>query len=365
MFVIETNLRSSRSIPFVTSSTGINFVEEATRAMLHLKPTINLLQRYLTTQFQPSTSKRALSNDSGSTTTMTTTTTTTYAVKSSVFSFTRLPGADVLRGVTMKSTGEVVSFSSSPNIAFLRSMRAAKRLFPPPPGLLPSFIHLNAVVPHQCYYGRGGGGDTDNNDTKGERRERREKREKRESSEDHQHSVLPPLPVILCLRLRGKLMESKWVARTGLDDLRYLLDNMISMGYTLVECVLEDQEEDRMEEVAENDGTTMFMSKEIMSGRMSMDSDNIAGLVDICVDGSTCGGGGGGGGGSSSEESEEEEKEKEIGYLMRRKAVDLNIGLFTDLRVVMKSVEAWKEVLKQSSCPRGKKQQGKTETGKL
>ena len=52
----------------------------------------------------------------------------------------------------------------------------------------------------------------------------------------------------------------------------------------------------------------------------------------------------GGGGGSSSEESEEEEKEKEIGYLMRRKAVDLNIGLFTDLRVVMKSVEAWKEV---------------------
>eukprot|EP00505_MAST-04D_sp_SCG-Rhode-Island_P002063 Stramenopile-MAST_4_protein_2063 len=112
--VIETNLRASRSMPFVSRATGINFCEEATLAIMGLEGTQNKLE------FGKQTVSMA----------------GIYAVKSPVFSFERLPGADVLLGVTMKATGEVAAFDADPYVALLASLRSAGRVFPVPPAVV-------------------------------------------------------------------------------------------------------------------------------------------------------------------------------------------------------------------------------------
>ncbi len=78
--VIECNLRASRSFPFVSKTTKINFIELATKAILKkkLNPIFNT---YLSLDY--------------------------IGVKASQFSFTRLTGADPTLGVEMASTGEV------------------------------------------------------------------------------------------------------------------------------------------------------------------------------------------------------------------------------------------------------------------
>lgn len=80
--VIECNLRASRSFPFVSKVTGVNFAREATRRMLGAGGV----------SFNDS-----LSIDH-------------VGVKVPMFSFSRLTGADPLLGVEMRSTGEVGCF---------------------------------------------------------------------------------------------------------------------------------------------------------------------------------------------------------------------------------------------------------------
>lgn len=95
--VIETNVRASRSFPFVSKVTGYNFIELATKAMLGK----DISGHYQTLELDY------------------------VAVKSPQFSYSRIKGADPLGYVEMASTGEVAAFGDSYPEALLKSMMAA------------------------------------------------------------------------------------------------------------------------------------------------------------------------------------------------------------------------------------------------
>jgi carbamoyl-phosphate synthase large subunit/carbamoyl-phosphate synthase small subunit len=97
--VIETNLRASRSVPFVSKCLGRNFIDIATRSVMGLEEV----------DYVDST-KQDLSH---------------VLVKSPQFSFQRLPGADPLLGVEMSSTGEVACFGYNTEEAYLKSIIAS------------------------------------------------------------------------------------------------------------------------------------------------------------------------------------------------------------------------------------------------
>jgi carbamoyl-phosphate synthase large subunit len=92
--VIEVNLRASRTFPFVSKVTGVNFIEFATEAMLGIEVPehpVNVLNYPF------------------------------VAAKVAQFSFARLPGADPLLAVEMASTGEVACFGETAEEAFLKA----------------------------------------------------------------------------------------------------------------------------------------------------------------------------------------------------------------------------------------------------
>ncbi|CCW64988.1 unnamed protein product [Phytomonas sp. EM1] len=94
--VIEANVRSSRSVPFVSKALGISFPEMMVSAFLARKEQ----------DLVPI--KRAKMTHIG--------------CKSSVFSFNRLAGADPILGVEMTSTGEIGVFGRDPREVFLKAM---------------------------------------------------------------------------------------------------------------------------------------------------------------------------------------------------------------------------------------------------
>merc|ERR1712217_550872 len=96
--VIECNLRASRSMPYISKTYNVNFIDLATRIMLgmHVQPVA----------MQP------IDMD--------------YIVcKVPVFSFGRLKNSDPRLGVEMQSTGEVACFGVHQYEAFLKAMIAA------------------------------------------------------------------------------------------------------------------------------------------------------------------------------------------------------------------------------------------------
>lgn len=94
--VIECNLRASRSFPFVSKISKVNFIDIATKSMLGIKDKIN---------------KNIL--DLGY-----------IGCKAAQFSFSRLKGADPMATVEMTSTGEVACIGKSVEEAFLKSLLA-------------------------------------------------------------------------------------------------------------------------------------------------------------------------------------------------------------------------------------------------
>lgn len=96
--VIETNVRASRSLPFVSKVLGVNFIEAATKIWCgdDLEPI-------------PIDAEKCPYK----------------AVKVPQFSFPRLLGADPVLGVEMASTGEVATFGKNANEALLKSLLAA------------------------------------------------------------------------------------------------------------------------------------------------------------------------------------------------------------------------------------------------
>jgi len=90
--VIEINLRSSRTFPFISKVTGINFIDLATDAFF----------------------KKAKSNLANLNLNF-------VAIKTAQFSFARLTGADPILHIEMSSTGEVACFGEDIEEAFLKS----------------------------------------------------------------------------------------------------------------------------------------------------------------------------------------------------------------------------------------------------
>lgn len=95
--VIETNLRASRSIPFVSKTLDIDFIRCAVDAMLGIP--------------QECVGTRDVNF---------------FGVKVPQFSFNRLPNADPVLGVEMASTGEVACFGNTLEEAYLKSLIASR-----------------------------------------------------------------------------------------------------------------------------------------------------------------------------------------------------------------------------------------------
>jgi carbamoyl-phosphate synthase large subunit len=95
--VIETNVRASRSFPFVSKVYNVDFIETATRIFLGENPPAN------------PKCNQPLSH---------------FAVKAPQFSFQRLLGADPVLSTEMSSTGELACFGKTMHEAFLKSMEA-------------------------------------------------------------------------------------------------------------------------------------------------------------------------------------------------------------------------------------------------
>jgi carbamoyl-phosphate synthase large subunit/carbamoyl-phosphate synthase small subunit len=105
--IIETNLRASRSLPFVSKTLNIDFVEIAAKIMLgHDVP------------YQTKCDEDDRLGYVG--------------VKAPQFSYKRLGGSDPLLGVEMASTGEVATFGKNVHEAYIKSLLASLWPIPPP-----------------------------------------------------------------------------------------------------------------------------------------------------------------------------------------------------------------------------------------
>jgi len=109
VYVIECNLRASRSMPFVSKTRGINLIELATLAMLDKK-----YEKVLKTCGLPPSNH--------------------FGVKVPQFSFMRLSGADPVLGVEMLSTGEVACLGENFDDAFSKALQSAEFRMPPKDG---------------------------------------------------------------------------------------------------------------------------------------------------------------------------------------------------------------------------------------
>jgi carbamoyl-phosphate synthase large subunit/carbamoyl-phosphate synthase small subunit len=124
--VIECNLRSSRSFPFVSKTIGVNLVEQATRAMLGVRvipAAVNISELEF------------------------------VCCKAPMFSFSRMQGADPRLRVEMTSTGEVAAFASDPTRAYLIALLSTGFRLPAPRshillsvGSLPHKVELLSAV---------------------------------------------------------------------------------------------------------------------------------------------------------------------------------------------------------------------------
>merc|ERR1712217_462850 len=96
--VIECNLRASRSMPFISKTYNVNFIDLATRVMLgiHVRP---VAMQHIDMDY--------------------------VACKVPLFSFGRLKNSDPRLGVEMQSTGEVACFGVNQYEAFSTAMIAA------------------------------------------------------------------------------------------------------------------------------------------------------------------------------------------------------------------------------------------------
>ena len=99
VYVLEVNPRASRTTPFVSKATGVPLAKVAARIMAGRSLAEQGLLEDLTVD--------------------------RIFVKESVFPFLKFPGADILLGPEMKSTGEVMGISTDFGLAFAKSQQAA------------------------------------------------------------------------------------------------------------------------------------------------------------------------------------------------------------------------------------------------
>ena len=101
VYVIEVNPRASRSVPFLSKSTGQNLVNIATRVMLGE----SLRDQGITDMLLPEKKR--------------------WYVKAPAFSFAKLTGMDAYLSPEMKSTGEAIGYDRRLNRAFYKALQAS------------------------------------------------------------------------------------------------------------------------------------------------------------------------------------------------------------------------------------------------
>jgi carbamoyl-phosphate synthase large subunit len=118
VFLIEVNPRASRTVPFVSKTTGIPMAKVATRVMVgeDIHSALSFYDRYKVVYEDGGVLKPKLKKH--------------VAVKEAVFPFNKLDGADLILGPEMKSTGEVMGISSSFPVSFAKSQLASKNRIP-------------------------------------------------------------------------------------------------------------------------------------------------------------------------------------------------------------------------------------------
>ena len=104
VYVLEVNPRASRTIPFVSKATGVPLAKVAARVMAGRSLAEQGLVEDLTVD--------------------------RYFVKAPVFPFLKFPGADILLGPEMKSTGEVMGISRTLGVAFAKAIAGAGSKLP-------------------------------------------------------------------------------------------------------------------------------------------------------------------------------------------------------------------------------------------
>ena len=128
LYLIEVNPRASRTVPFVSKATGIPLAKVATRVMWNLayNPDLNngkILEEALRFYdkygvvyrengvYKPKVKKH-------------------ISVKEAVFPFNKLPGADLILGPEMKSTGEVMGIGHKFGVGFAKAQEASGNRLP-------------------------------------------------------------------------------------------------------------------------------------------------------------------------------------------------------------------------------------------
>lgn len=101
VYVIEVNPRSSRTVPFISKSTGVEMAKIATRVMLGH----SLKEQGITQVYFPERKR--------------------HFVKTPAFSFGKIKGIDSYLSPEMKSTGEAIGYDDSLNRALYKSLQAS------------------------------------------------------------------------------------------------------------------------------------------------------------------------------------------------------------------------------------------------
>lgn len=111
LYIIEVNPRASRTVPFISKSSGVNMIETAVRVWNGE----NLVKQGLVKPNQDIAEGHCI---------------TGWAIKESVFSFDRFVNVDPQLGPEMRSTGEVVGMGRSFGEAYAKSQDAAGNKLP-------------------------------------------------------------------------------------------------------------------------------------------------------------------------------------------------------------------------------------------
>jgi carbamoyl-phosphate synthase large subunit len=104
LYVLEVNPRASRTVPFVSKATGIQWAKVAAKLMVGIKLKDLGIEKEVEVKH--------------------------IAVKESVFPFNRFPGVDTILGPEMKSTGEVMGIDSTFGEAFWKAQLGAGQNLP-------------------------------------------------------------------------------------------------------------------------------------------------------------------------------------------------------------------------------------------
>jgi carbamoyl-phosphate synthase large subunit len=104
LYVLEVNPRASRTVPFVSKAIGVPLAKLAAKCMAGRK----LAELGFTNERVPKH----------------------WCVKEAVFPFNRFPGAAIILGPEMRSTGEVMGLDEDLGIAFAKTQMAAKPALP-------------------------------------------------------------------------------------------------------------------------------------------------------------------------------------------------------------------------------------------